>query len=77
MTMFLNTVVPKYRSSRLQVFFEKGVLKSLFAIFTGKDLCWSLFSIKLKGCRPAALLKRDQHSCFAVNIAESLSTAFL
>ena len=33
-----------------------------FPIFTGKHLCWSLFSIKLK--------KRLQHMCFPVNIAK-------
>ena len=31
------------RSSCLQMFFELGVLKN-FAMFTGKHLCWSLFS---------------------------------
>ena len=35
------------RSSRLQMFFEKGVLKS-FPNFTGKHLCWSLFSKNLQ-----------------------------
>ena len=29
------------------MFSEKGVLKN-FALFTGKHLCWSLFSIKLQ-----------------------------
>ena len=37
----------KYRSSRLQMFFKIAPLKD-FAIFTGKHLCWSLFSIKLQ-----------------------------
>ena len=37
-----------YRSSRLQLFFNMGVLKN-FAIFTGKHLCWSLFLIKPSG----------------------------
>ena len=35
-----------YRSSSLQMFFEKGALKN-FAGFTEKHLCWSLFLIKL------------------------------
>ena len=35
------------RSSRSQIFFKIGVLKS-FAVFTGKYLCWSLFLIKLQ-----------------------------
>ena len=45
-----------YRSSCSQMFFEIGVLKN-FANFTGKDLCGSLFVIKLQDERPAALLK--------------------
>ena len=36
----------------------RGVLKN-FANFTGKHLCWSLFSTKLHTFRPATLLKRD------------------
>ena len=35
-----------------------GVLQN-FAMLTGKDLCWSLFLIKLQAFRPATLLKRD------------------
>ena len=34
-------------SSRSQMFFKIGVLKN-FVIFTGKDLCWSLFFINLQ-----------------------------
>ena len=36
------------RNSRSQMFFKIGVLKN-FAIFTGKYLCWILFSIKFGG----------------------------
>ena len=28
-------------------------------MFTGKQLCWSIFLIKLQGFRPAALLKKN------------------
>ena len=42
------------RSSCSQMFLKIGVLKQ-FAIFTGKNLCWSLFLIKLLGFRPATL----------------------
>ena len=49
-----------YRSSRSHIFFKIGVLKNL-AIFTGKYLCWSLFSIKLQTWRPATLLRRDSN----------------
>ena len=47
----------KYRSSR-SMFFRIGVLKN-FAMFTGKNLCWSLFLIKLQAWKPAILFKRD------------------
>ena len=50
---------PRYQQKQPQeVFCEKFVLKN-FANFTGKQLCWSLFLIKLHAWRPAALLKRD------------------
>ena len=35
------------RNSRLQMFFKIGVSKN-FANFTGKQLCWNLFLIKLQ-----------------------------
>ena len=47
-----------YRSSRSQIFFKIGVLKD-FGDFTGKNLCWSLFLIKLQAWRPSTLLRRD------------------
>ena len=58
-----NTVCSKFSylvqiggntDQKQQMFFEIGVLKKL-AIFTGKDLCWSLFLIKLQGFRVATL----------------------
>ena len=39
-----------------RVFYKQAVLKK-FAIFTGKQLCWSLFLIKLSPLSPATLLK--------------------
>ena len=58
----------KFRSSRSQMSFK---------IFTEKHLCWSLFVIKLLARKPIDLLKRLQHKCFPINIAEFLRTAFL
>ena len=53
-----------------------GVLKD-FAKFTGKHLCWSLFFNKVGGLQCATLLKkRFQYSCFPVNFAKLLRTAF-
>ena len=63
-TAFLYTS----RSSRLQMFFKIGVLKS-FSNFTGKHLCWSLFlkNCRLKNC--SFITKRLQHRCFPVKFA--------
>ena len=36
-----------FRSSRLDMFFKIGALNN-FAIFTGKHLCWKLFSRSFK-----------------------------
>ena len=47
----------------LKMFFKKAVLKN-FGIFTGKQLCWSLFLIKLQIFRAATLLKRDPNIIF-------------
>ena len=44
-----------------EVFCKKAVLKN-FAIFTWKQLCWSLFLIKLQAC--SFIKKRLQHRCF-------------
>ena len=60
----------KYRSSRPEVFYEKGILKS-FTKFTGKHLYESFFSNKVTGLRPATLLKkRLWHRCFLVNFVK-------
>ena len=63
------------RSSRSQMSFKIGVLK-IFAIFTGKYLCWSLFLIKLLNLLNF-IKRRLQRRCFPVNIAKFLRTLFL
>ena len=55
---FFHLESTKLRSSRSQMSFKADVFKN-FSIFTGKNLCWSLFAIKLPACKPANLLKRD------------------
>ena len=40
---------------------EKAIVKS-FAIFTGKQLCWSLFLMKLHVFRSVTFLKRDSNT---------------
>ena len=60
------------RSSRPEVFFKKSVFKNI-ANFIGKDMCRSLFSNQT-----VTLWKmRLQHSCFPMNFAKFLRTAFL
>ena len=44
-----------------EVFYKKDVFNN-FAIFTGKQLCWSLFLIKLRDFSPATLLERDSNA---------------
>ena len=66
-----------YRSSSLEVFCKKGVLRN-FTKFTGKRLCQSLIFNKVAGLRPANLVKkRIQHRCSPVNFAKFLRTPFL
>ena len=57
--------VQKYRKQPPEVLYKNTVLKNL-AIFTEKQLCWSLF-----------LIKRLKHGCFPVNIAKCLRTPIL
>ena len=54
-----------HRSSGLQMFFKIDALKNL-VIFTGKNLCWSLFLIKLQAFFPQTgyveiMIQRDTH----------------
>ena len=66
-----------FRSSRLDVFCKKDVLRN-FAKITGKHLCQSLFLNKVAGLSPATLLKgRLWHRRFPVNFAEFVRTPFL
>ena len=61
--VMLIAQVGKRSNSRSWMFSKAGVLKN-FAIFTGTNLCWSLFSIHFKYWRPAFLFKkRLQCSC--------------
>ena len=65
-----------YRSSRLEVFCRKGVLRN-FAKFTGKHLCQKLFFNKVAGLRPSTLLKKGLWDrCFPVNFVKFLRTPF-
>ena len=48
------------RSNHWSCAVKNGVLK-IFANFTGKHLCWSLFWIELQAFRAASLLNRDSN----------------
>ena len=49
------------KSSHQRPSVKKGALKN-FANFTGKHLCWSVFSIKLQARGPATFLRRDSNT---------------
>ena len=69
--------VGKGSNSRCQMFFKTAALKN-FAIFTGKNLSWSLFLIKFQDKSLHFYLIRDSNTgVFSVNIAKFLRTAFL
>ena len=53
---FRLKIYVRFRSSRLQMFFEIGILKN-FTMFTGKHLCWSLFLKKVAG--PCNFIKKQ------------------
>ena len=64
----------KLRSSCREVFYRKGVLRTL-AKFTGKHLCQRLVFNKFADCN---LLKKSLwHRCFPVNFAKFLRTPIL
>ena len=65
-----------YRSSRPELFCEKGALRN-FTKFTGKHLYQSLFFNKVAGLRPPTLLKkRLWQRCFPVRFVKFLRTRF-
>ena len=65
----LNVLVSSYRSSRPEVFYKLGSLKS-FVKFTRKHLCWNLFFNKVAGLKPEK--KTIQQRCFPVSFAKFL-----
>ena len=57
----ISSIVDHYLEVATRGVLWKKVLKN-FAIFTGKQLCWSLFLIKLQAWRPATLFKIDSNT---------------
>ena len=67
-------MLQKYRSSRLEVFCRKGVLRN-FEKLSRKHLCQSLLFNKVAGLRTVTLLKkRFWYRCFPVNFSKFLKT---
>ena len=67
-------MLQKYRSSRLQVFCRKGVLRNV-ETFTGKNLCLSLLFNKKAGLRTVTLLKKKfWYRGFPVKFSRFLKT---
>ena len=65
---FLEAFIKRVKSSYRRCSVKKAVLKN-FSIFTGKQLCWSLFLMKLQAWR--------LHRCFPVNIVKFFRTLIL
>ena len=63
------------RSSRLEMFFEKAVLKC-FQNFTGKHLCWSLFLISLQDEGLQLYFKKAPAQVFFFEVCEIFGTHF-
>ena len=64
----------KFRRSHLKCSIKKTIVKNS-TIFTGKHLCWSLFSPVLESLQ--FIKKRLQRWCFPVNIADILRITFV
>ena len=54
---------------------KKAVLK-IFAILTGKHLCWILFLTKLQPFRPVILIKKDSNIDFSCQYWEIFKDTF-
>ena len=74
--LFLNTSFGAYKNSRPDFFCKKGYHEN-FTKFTGNYLCRSLIFNEFAGWRSAALLKRHERICFAVNFAKFERALFL
>ena len=78
---FINSSVQIYlnyiQKQPPEVFHKKGILKN-FVIFTGKQLCWGLFFIKIASLQASNSIKKGlQHRYFLVNIGKFLRTPIL
>ena len=65
----------KIKSSHQRCSVKKGFLRN-FAKFPGKQLCKSLFFIKVAGLRPATLLKKRLLQVFSCEFSETSKNTF-
>ena len=73
-----STLVNLGKKQPPEVFYKRKGVLWIFAKFTGKHQCQSLFFDEVACLRPAALLKkRLWHRCFLVNFAKFQRTPFL
>ena len=70
-----TTLSSNFKSSRLQMFFKIGVLKN-FAIFAGKQICWSNLLIKLQAWRSAILLKETLTLVFSCEYCKIFNNTY-
>ena len=70
----LSHLICLFRSSHLMVFCQKAVFKN-FAKFSGKDLWWSLFLIKLQASILQLYLKRDSNTSFFCKFYDIFKTS--
>ena len=68
-----------YRSSRPEVFFQKGVLKNLAQenAYARASFSWSYMLRPTTSLKKRLTLTRCWHRCFPVNFAKFLRTSFL
>ena len=64
-----------FGSSHWRCSVKKGVFKK-FTNFTRKQLCWSLFSVKLQAFSPATLLKKTPTLVFSSEIFKILKNIY-
>ena len=64
------------RSSHWRCSLKKGALKN-FANSSEKQLCWSLFLIKLRSFVPETLSKRDSNKCVFLRNQQTTASVFL
>ena len=74
-TKILVSVFWSPKSSHQRCSVKVDLLK-IFSNFTGKDLCWSLFLIKLQAFRPLTLLQLDSNTGVFLQICKNFKSTY-